>query len=93
MAVSVATRPAQPRLEEIALEPIVEAREVDKVYDTGKLQVNALREVSVRGPPRRDGRDHGPERLGQDDAAQLPFRTRPNRRRRGADRGRRRSAR
>ena len=46
MAVSVATRPAQPQLAEIALEPIVEAREVDKVYNTGKLQVNALRAVT-----------------------------------------------
>lgn len=42
MVVSVATRPTQQRLEKIALEP----RGVDKVYDTGKLQMNALREVS-----------------------------------------------
>ena len=29
------------------------------------------------GRPRRDGRDHGPERLGQDDAAELPLGARP----------------
>ncbi len=46
MAVSVATRPARPQLEEVALEPIVEAHEVDKIYDTGGLQVNALRAVT-----------------------------------------------
>jgi ABC-type lipoprotein export system ATPase subunit len=49
MAVSVAARPA-PLLEPVALEPIVEARAVDKVYDTGKLQVHALREVSFTVP-------------------------------------------
>ena len=30
--------------------PIVEARQVDKIYDTGKVQVNALREVSFTVP-------------------------------------------
>ena len=49
MAVSVAARPAPPP-EPVALEPIVEARAVDKVYDTGKLRVNALREVSFTVP-------------------------------------------
>ena len=55
MAVPVAARPAPPPesvLEPIAvmLEPIVEAHAVDKVYDTGKLQVHALREVSFTVP-------------------------------------------
>ena len=45
MAVRVAARPA-PLLEPVVLEPIVEARAVDKIYDTGKLQVHALRDVS-----------------------------------------------
>jgi ABC-type lipoprotein export system ATPase subunit len=49
MAVSVAARPA-PQPEPVMLEPIVEARAVDKVYDTGKLQVHALREVSFTVP-------------------------------------------
>ena len=49
MAVRVAVRPA-PLPEPVALEPIVEARAVDKVYDTGKLQVHALREVSFTVP-------------------------------------------
>ena len=68
---------------------IVEARAVDKRYDTGELQVHALRERRHVGPARRDGRDHGPERLRQDDAPELPLRPRRDRRRRGADRGRR----
>ena len=55
---------------------IVEARSIDKRYDTGELQVHALRGVELRRRARRDGRDHGPERLGQDDAAQLPLRAR-----------------
>jgi putative ABC transport system ATP-binding protein len=49
MAVSVAARPA-PLPTSVVLEPIVEARAVDKVYDTGKLQVHALREVSFTVP-------------------------------------------
>jgi putative ABC transport system ATP-binding protein len=49
MAVSVAARPA-PLPTPVVLEPIVEARAVDKVYDTGKLQVHALREVSFTVP-------------------------------------------
>jgi putative ABC transport system ATP-binding protein len=49
MAVSVAARPALPP-EPVVLEPIVEARAVDKVYDTGKLQVHALQEVSFTVP-------------------------------------------
>jgi len=55
---AVAVRPASPveRLElephadAVALEAIVEARAVDKIYDTGKLQVNALRDVSFVVP-------------------------------------------
>jgi putative ABC transport system ATP-binding protein len=35
----------------VVLEPIVEARGVDKVYDTGKLQVNALQSVSFAVRP------------------------------------------
>jgi ABC-type lipoprotein export system ATPase subunit len=53
MAVNVATRPAPPQIgvpEAPAREPIVEARGVDKVYDTGKLQVHALRDVSFSVP-------------------------------------------
>ncbi|HSB39061.1 MAG TPA: ABC transporter ATP-binding protein [Gaiellaceae bacterium] len=53
MAVSVAPRPAPPPVEAPeapAREPIVEARGVDKVYDTGKLQVHALQEVSFSVP-------------------------------------------
>jgi ABC-type lipoprotein export system ATPase subunit len=47
MAVRTAPRPVPPALEQpLAIEPIVEARAVDKVYDTGKLQVHALQEVS-----------------------------------------------
>jgi putative ABC transport system ATP-binding protein len=49
MAVSVAARPA-PLPTPVVLEPIVEARAVDKVYDTGKLQVHALRDVSFTVP-------------------------------------------
>jgi ABC-type lipoprotein export system ATPase subunit len=49
MAVSVAARPAPPP-QPVALEAIVEARAVDKVYDTGKLQVHALREVTFTVP-------------------------------------------
>ena len=49
MAVSVAARPAPPP-QPVALEAIVEARGVDKVYDTGKLQVHALREVTFTVP-------------------------------------------
>ena len=49
MAVSVAARPA-PLPTPVVLEPIVEAHAVDKVYDTGKLQVHALREVSFTVP-------------------------------------------
>jgi ABC-type lipoprotein export system ATPase subunit len=55
MAVSVGTRPqtaAEPLLAPSAAEAIVEARSVDKTYDTGKVEVRALRGVSfsvVRG--------------------------------------------
>ena len=62
--------------------PIIEARGVDKTYDTGKLEVHALRDVTFSVPRGRDGRDHGPERLRQDDAPQLPLRARRDRRRR-----------
>ena len=51
MAVTVTPSAARPAADEVALEPIVEARAVDKVYDTGKLQVNALREVSFAVRP------------------------------------------
>jgi putative ABC transport system ATP-binding protein len=44
-AVPVAVRPAAPV--RIALEPIVEARSVDKRYDTGKLEVHALRALDL----------------------------------------------
>jgi ABC-type lipoprotein export system ATPase subunit len=49
MAVSVAARPA-PLPTPVVLEPIVEARAVEKVYDTGKLQVHALQDVSFTVP-------------------------------------------
>ena len=80
MAVAVRSAPPaeplvlEPDAKPVVLEPIVEARAVDKVYDTGKLQVHALREVELHRRPRRDGGDHGPERLRQDDLAQLPLR-------------------
>ena len=53
MAVTVEPRPAPPPVEAPRApepEPIVEARGVDKVYDTGKLQVHALQEVSFSVP-------------------------------------------
>jgi ABC-type lipoprotein export system ATPase subunit len=49
MAVLTKPRPqirATPRIEPEILETIVEARSVDKSYDTGKLEVHALRDVS-----------------------------------------------
>ena len=61
---------------------------MDKRYDTGKIEVHALRDVSFSVSARRDGRDHGSERLGQDHAPQLPLRARLDRLRRRADRGR-----
>jgi len=51
MAVTLTAKPMRPPLEEVALEPIVEAQGVDKIYDTGKVQVNALREVSFAVRP------------------------------------------
>jgi len=52
MAVDVATRTVPPPLEVVPpAEPIVEARGVDKIYDTGKVQVSALREVSFTVRP------------------------------------------
>jgi ABC-type lipoprotein export system ATPase subunit len=44
-AAPVAVRPVAPV--RIAVEPIVEARAVDKRYDTGKLEVHALRAVNL----------------------------------------------
>ena len=61
-------------------------------YDTGSVAGARAARRRPLGPPRRDGRDHGPERLRQDDPAQLPLRARRDRRRRRADRGRRRSS-
>jgi putative ABC transport system ATP-binding protein len=51
MAVAVETRP-EPVVAPTAPEtpPIVEARAVDKLYDTGKVQVRALRDVSFSVP-------------------------------------------
>ena len=49
MAVSVETSP-QTLIERQAAEPIVEARGVEKTYDTGKVQVHALRGVSFAVP-------------------------------------------
>ena len=47
MSATVATRPAPETAEPgTAAESIVEARAVDKLYDTGKVQVHALRGVS-----------------------------------------------
>src|SRR5688572_7483816 len=46
MAVSVQTRLQQP-VEARAAEPIVEARGVEKTYDTGKVEVHALRGVDL----------------------------------------------
>jgi putative ABC transport system ATP-binding protein len=50
MAVHVAPTPTTEHLAPPALEPIVEARGVVRVYDTGKLQVRALREVTFSVP-------------------------------------------
>ena len=68
--------------------PIIEARR--------RRQDLRHREARGARPPRRDflrsarrdGRDHGPERLRQDDAPQLPLRARRDRRRRRRDRRR-----
>ncbi len=46
MAVEVEPRPAEAPVAAPVAEAIVEAREVDKRYDTGKVQVHALRGVS-----------------------------------------------
>jgi ABC-type lipoprotein export system ATPase subunit len=52
MAVQVAPRPTPVPVEApSATQPIVEARAVDKVYDTGRLAVHALREVTFSVPP------------------------------------------
>jgi putative ABC transport system ATP-binding protein len=51
MAVQVAPRPTLLPAEESPASPaIVEARRVDKIYDTGQLQVHALREVTFSVP-------------------------------------------
>jgi ABC-type lipoprotein export system ATPase subunit len=51
MAVRVEPKPARATLPAPPpLEPIVEARSVDKLYDTGKVQVHALRGVSFSVP-------------------------------------------
>src|SRR6476660_2712053 len=49
MAVSVEIRP-QARAAPPRLEPLVEARTVDKTFDAGKLAVHALRGVSLAVP-------------------------------------------
>jgi ABC-type lipoprotein export system ATPase subunit len=46
MGVSVETRP-QPAIQPKAAEPIIEARGVQKTYDTGKVEVPALRGVDL----------------------------------------------
>jgi putative ABC transport system ATP-binding protein len=46
MAVQVEARPAQPPAKQ-AREPIVEARDVEKTYDTGKVEVHALQGVTL----------------------------------------------
>ena len=69
--------------------PIVEARGVTKTYDTGSVRVDALRGVDLTIRRGEMVSSHGPERLRQDDPAQLPLRPRRHRRRRGPDRGRR----
>src|SRR5947208_11553926 len=54
MAVSIQPKqraaPQPRRAEPLVREPIVEARNVDKRYDTGKVQVHALRGVSFKVP-------------------------------------------
>lgn len=49
MAVDVEIKPSKPR-RPLAAEAIVEARSVDKTYNTGKLKVRALRGVSFTVP-------------------------------------------
>jgi ABC-type lipoprotein export system ATPase subunit len=49
---AVAVQPERPPAVETQLpQPIVEARSVDKTYDTGKVEVHALRGVSFSVPP------------------------------------------
>ncbi len=48
--VAVRTEPGREATREIAHETIVEARDVDKRYDTGSLQVHALRGVTFSVP-------------------------------------------
>jgi putative ABC transport system ATP-binding protein len=48
MAVDVEQRPAQTAV--AAGQPIIEARGVDKTYDTGKIEVHALRDVTFTVP-------------------------------------------
>ena len=52
---------------------IVDATGVHKTYSTGKVTVPALRGIDLRGQARRNGRDHGTERLRQDHDAELPL--------------------
>jgi ABC-type lipoprotein export system ATPase subunit len=50
MAIRIEPRPATPPAD-AAVAPIVEARDVKKTYDTGKVQVEALQGVSLVVPP------------------------------------------
>ena len=67
--------------------PIVDARDIHKAYELGAVRVEALRGLSLTVAARRDGRDHGPERLREDNPAQLPLRPRCDRLGRGPGRG------
>ena len=68
----------RPKLDQHPAEPagaIVEARAIDKLYDTGQVQVHALRSVSVAIRRGEMVAIMGPCGCGQDDPAQLPVRT------------------
>ena len=57
--------------------PIVVASGIHKTYNSGKgVTVHALRGIDLSVDQGRSCRDHGAERMREDDSAQLPFRSR-----------------
>ena len=67
--------------------PIIEASEVVKIYDTGRVKVNALHGVDLKVERGEDGGDNGPERVREDNSAQLPVGAGFYQRRRNQDLG------
>ena len=57
-------------------ELLIKARNLDKRYNRGGEEIHVLRGLNLDVDTRRVRRLHGPERLGQDDAAQPPRRPR-----------------